>query len=203
MPGTLKWAAASATEFNTNLDLGFILGGTSAGANMTAILANLARDQCFSPPLTGLYMSIPVIYAPFFVPGTDQHLYLSQKQDMGTPLLSHEANEMFLKALALDENHPYQQMFRHSETHAGLPPTYFQVCGMDPIRDDALAYERTLRKEHGIRTKVDVYPGLPHAFWVFLPTFKATKKFRQDQLEGLGWLPGRKPDMTKIAVAAE
>lgn len=32
------------------------------------------------------------------------------------------------------------------------------------MRDFGLLYEAVLRRE-GIKTKVDVYPGLPHGFW--------------------------------------
>jgi len=37
----------------------------------------------------------------------------------------------------------------------GLPATYIQVCGMDPLRDEAILYERLL-KEAGVRTKIDM-----------------------------------------------
>lgn len=40
-------------------------------------------------------------------------------------------------------------------SHNGLPPTYIQVCGLDPLRDEGLLYEKVLREE-GVKTKVDV-----------------------------------------------
>ena len=40
-------------------------------------------------------------------------------------------------------------------SHAGLPPVYFQVCGMDPVRDEGLLYEKLLR-EAGVKTKLDM-----------------------------------------------
>ena len=43
-----------------------------------------------------------------------------------------------------------------ASSHANLPPTFFQICGLDPIRDDAFLYDRLLR-EAGCETFVKVY----------------------------------------------
>jgi acetyl esterase/lipase len=70
----------------------------------------------------------------------------------------------------------------------GLPPVYFQICGMDPLRDEALIYEKVLREEYNIPTKLDVYPGLPHGFWSFWPDMKASTEFVNDATKGVAWL---------------
>lgn len=70
----------------------------------------------------------------------------------------------------------------------GLPPSYFQVCGMDPLRDEALVFERIMREEDGIKTKVDVYPGQPHGFWTIAPKLKASQGFVEDSVKGAEWL---------------
>jgi acetyl esterase/lipase len=43
-----------------------------------------------------------------------------------------------------------------ASSHANLPPTFFQICGLDPLRDDGFLYERLLR-EAGCKTYVKVY----------------------------------------------
>jgi acetyl esterase/lipase len=70
----------------------------------------------------------------------------------------------------------------------GLPPSYFQICGQDPLRDEALIVERAMREKEGIKTKVEVYPGLPHGFHSVVPTLKASEKFVNDTVEGVRWL---------------
>jgi acetyl esterase/lipase len=68
-----------------------------------------------------------------------------------------------------------------------LPPTAFWVCGMDPLRDDGIVYDRVLR-ENGTKTKFTMYPGLPHSFWSFAPTLPVSKQAVKDFIEGIGWL---------------
>jgi len=49
----LQWAAQHASELGANPTRGFVIGGGSAGGNITAVLAHIARDEQLSPPLTG------------------------------------------------------------------------------------------------------------------------------------------------------
>lgn len=76
----------------------------------------------------------------------------------------------------------------HPRGHGGLPPIFLQVCGFDPLRDDALIYERVLRTEYNIPTKLILYPGLAHGFWAFLPKMEFSKQYQEDTVQGLAWL---------------
>lgn len=58
------------------------------------------------------------------------------------------------------------KVIAHPKGHENLPPAYFQIDGMDPLRDEALIYATILEEESGVKTKVDVYSGLPHGHWV-------------------------------------
>lgn len=73
-------------------------------------------------------------------------------------------------------------------SHKDLPPSYFQICGLDPLRDEAILYEQVMRLEYGVKTKVDMYPGLPHSFWSHWPNASFSVKHKQDSIDGLGWL---------------
>lgn len=72
-----------------------------------------------------------------------------------------------------------------------MPPTYFQVCGLDPFRDEDLIFERILREENGIQTRIDVNPGLPHGSWFFLPNLTSSERCKADVIEGMSWLLGK------------
>ena len=196
---SLKWAAANAKSFGADPSLGFVVGGTSAGGNLTAVLSHLARDEKLSPPLTGQYLSIPALLPPAVVPEKYKEFHLSSEQNKSAPILPQAAIDMFMKGYQPDEHDPLYVPFNHPKGHADLPPAYFQVAGLDPLRDEALIYERVLRDEYGIKTKLDMYPGLPHGFWLFFTMLKSAEKFRVDMVEGMGWLLGRKPEMDKIS----
>jgi hypothetical protein len=56
------------------------------------------------------------------------------------------------------------------------------------VRDESLIYERALREEYCVKTKLDIYPGLPHVFWNYFIDLNATKKHYQDTIEGFKWL---------------
>jgi acetyl esterase/lipase len=55
------------------------------------------------------------------------------------------------------------------------------------VRDCALILEQVY-KDNGVPTKLDVYPGLPHAFWAIFTDLKISKKHKDDSREGLKWL---------------
>lgn len=59
--------------------------------------------------------------------------------------------------------------------------------GLDPLRDEALLYETILR-ECGVRTKLEMYPGVPHAFWSFFPDFGLSKRAVEKTAAGFAWL---------------
>jgi len=63
---------------------------------------------------------------------------------------------------------------------------------MDPLRDEAVIYEKVLREDSGVKTKLDIYRGLPHGFWSFFPDMKASGRFVVDTVKGVEWLLGKK-----------
>lgn len=198
----LLWAAKNATSLGADPNTGFIIGGTSAGGNITAVLAHLARDHNLSPPLTGQYLSIPAICPPSTLPDKFKKYSFSYEQNKDAPVLPQGAIDMFMNGYQPDDNDSVNYaILNHPKGHNGLPPAYFQICGLDPLRDEALIYERVLREEYGVKTKMDIYPGLPHGFWGTFFFLKSADRFREEQVKGLGWLLGREVGKVDIDAA--
>ena len=88
-----------------------------------------------------------------------------------------------------DIHSPLFVPFNHPDGHKDIPPTYFQIAGLDPYRDEELLYEKVLRELNGIATKFDLYSGLPHHFWEFFPQLeKQNQKRLKDTVKGFRWL---------------
>lgn len=184
-----KWAAENASSLGADPSKGFIIGGTSAGGNITAAVSHLWRDEGLTPKITGCHLMIPMVCADSFHP-KDKDL-ASWGQLEFAPILSHAACKLFLDNYIPNIEDRGNQLFSPylwKTGHKDLPAQYFQICGMDPLRDEALLYERHLREKEGTKTKVDMYEGVPHGFWSLFPQLEGSKKFVKESVDGVGWL---------------
>ncbi|EMD36109.1 hypothetical protein CERSUDRAFT_96334 [Gelatoporia subvermispora B] len=183
----LKWAVENAPLLSASLTKGFIVGGVSAGAYLVAVITHRARDDLFftSRPITGQILGIPPVVHPDAYPEKYKSKLLSVEEMKNSPILGKEEIYRCYNDMGSDPLNPECSPLLYP-SHAGLPPAYFQVCGLDPLRDDGLLYEELLR-EAGVPTKLDVYPGVPHGFHLFFPIAQATK-YDGDIRKGLAWL---------------
>lgn len=100
----LKWAAKNGSSFGADLNKGFVIGGTSAGANITAVLAHLARDEGLEPKLTGQYLAIPAVgNSHGVIPEKYQSRFLSFEQNVKVPVLPVAAIDMFMNGYQPDK----------------------------------------------------------------------------------------------------
>ncbi|OLN88278.1 AB hydrolase superfamily protein 1 [Colletotrichum chlorophyti] len=185
----LKWVAENAHTLGADLSAGFIVGGPSSGGNLAAVVAQRALDENLSPALTGVWTFMPLLLEPEIVPAKYQDVFFSREQNADVPGLNKTALENLMAGYAPDIKSSDFSPFNSSSAFKGMPPTFVQVCGLDVVRDDALIYERALR-EHGVKTKLAVYPGAPHGHITF-PNLKSAAKAQFDLVEGFGWLLGK------------
>ncbi|KAK4995313.1 hypothetical protein LTR28_000568, partial [Elasticomyces elasticus] len=181
-------AAENAEELKATPANGFVVGGTSAGGTLSCVVGHLARDNELSPPLTGLCLMVPSALKNALVyPEHYRSILVSREQNKDAPILDEKALQMFVDAYVPDPYSTLSSPFNWPTGHARLPPTHFQICGLDPLRDEALLLERVMRRRDGVSTRLDVYPGLPHAFWSLFPDMEASRRFVRDTVEGFRW----------------
>ncbi|KAJ9143465.1 hypothetical protein NKR23_g6579 [Pleurostoma richardsiae] len=78
---------------------------------------------------------------------------VSIEQNKGLSPLAPQVVETFMSAYEPDFHSPLFIPFSHPKGHQGIPPTYFQIYGLDNLRDEQLIYERVLREDARIRTR--------------------------------------------------
>ncbi|KAJ7780577.1 Alpha/Beta hydrolase protein [Mycena maculata] len=189
----LKWVLTAAAEsqslLGADVKKGFIIAGLSAGGHLAAVLAHRARDDPFfkDREITGQILQVPAVLNPnAAVPEKYKPSLLSFEQNKLAPGLTADSIRLSFERLGGDPSDPEVSPLLYS-SHAGLPPAVIQVCGLDPLRDEALLYEKLLKNE-SVETRLTVYPGVPHAFNYGFPGIKMAAKWEEDYRAGLRWL---------------
>jgi acetyl esterase/lipase len=165
---SVKWLGSNASSLGANPEAGFILGGVSAGGSMTAVVAQQLHAERFSPPLTGQWLSVPNLLAKETVPRKYQELWFSRDQNTHVRGLTTSDLDVLDSYYEPDVSSPDWSPINAGPPDKDLPPAYIQVCGCDPLRDDGLIWEHIL-KDNDVKTKLDVYPGVPHVHFSSYP----------------------------------
>lgn len=198
----VSWLAENASSQIGNVDLaqGFVIGGISAGGNLAVVTAHKALKEKLAAPITGIWACIPVLLSDSTVPEEYKDRWSSRVQNANAPLFNAQSIEFVRQLYQPDEASPDYTPFPNPadlSSLSSIPRTHVQVAGLDPLRDDGLIYEKALR-DHGVETRLDVYPGVPHAHFSALPGLNASYRSRRDTLVGIGWLLRREVDVKAV-----
>jgi acetyl esterase/lipase len=173
----LKTVAGQPSSFHAfaKPELGIVLGGSSAGANLAACLAQRALNDKLEPPVTGQWLSAGSILPPSLVPDKYKADYISHAENHDDPVIHDFPAAKFQgmeQALGIKNNDdllwsPFaSSIYPPRVDHKGrVAKAFFQIGGMDPLRDHSLVYDRALREEWGVETRMNLYPGYGHMFW--------------------------------------
>ncbi|TFY77873.1 hypothetical protein EWM64_g6137 [Hericium alpestre] len=181
-------AAENTTLLSADLSKGFVVRGTSSGGNLAASMALRTRDDPFfqGRPLTGQILQIPAVVSPHNIPEKYKAEFLSMYMPLDPRFFDKSGVLDYNRLWNPDVTDIYTFPLLHPN-HAGLAPAVIQICGLDPLRDEGLLYERLLR-EAGVKTKLYTYAGVPHGFYVPFSEIKVAKEYNQDLKDGLRWL---------------
>jgi acetyl esterase/lipase len=148
-----RWVAEHADELGGDGDRIAVMGD-SAGGNLAAVVAQLAREE--GPELR---------YQVLIYPGTDATLSspsIVEKAD--APLLTRDDIVSFLGHYlgGADATDPRVSPLLVDD-HAGLPPALVQTAEHDPLLDDGRRYAEALRHA-GVAVRYTQYLGVPHGY---------------------------------------
>lgn len=131
------------------------VGGDSAGGNLAAVVALMARDRAAPQPC----------FQVLLYPVTDGALDTpSYRENAEGYLLTRDSMVWFWNHYVgdADRTHPYASPLR-AEHHRGLPPAFVVTAEFDPLRDEGEAYARRLA-ESGTPVECKRYDGTIHGF---------------------------------------
>lgn len=162
------WAADRIAELGGDADA-LMVGGDSAGGNLAAVSALMARDRN-GPRLAGQLLLYPVIAADFDTPsyrrfGRGYYNPLPALRWYWDQYVPNEA----------DRTNPYASPL-HAEDLSGLPPAVAVVAGHDPLRDEGIAYVEALQRA-GVAVAQRYFEGGVHGFMT-MPSLGICEKAR-------------------------
>lgn len=153
----LRWVAENASDIGADANR-IAVAGDSAGGNLVAALAMLARDRG-GPALSAQWL----MYATL----SNRMDTESWKQLGDTHFPTRHVNSIVIASYVPDGLSPYDPGVAPLwGDHNDLPQTLLQVGDLDPLHDENIAYAQALQ-EAGSRAEVIVYPGNPHGFLQF------------------------------------
>ncbi|MEO2004488.1 MAG: alpha/beta hydrolase fold domain-containing protein, partial [Candidatus Poribacteria bacterium] len=153
--------AADPDCVNGNAEIGvdpsrLAVGGDSAGGNLAAVVAQMARDK--DGPAIGLQvLNYPVTNCDFTTPS-----YTDNAEGFG---LGRQAMEYFWEQYLASPTQgvePYASPAQAADL-SGLPPALVLTAELDPLRDEGEAYAHTLQAA-AVAVSCTRYDGLIHGF---------------------------------------
>ena len=150
-----RWVSASAERLGIDARR-LAVGGDSAGGNLAAVVALLARDA--GGP--------SIAYQALLYPVTDLDAESRSYTDFADGyMLTRDSMRWFAAQYlaAKDQATDWRVSPLRAATLAGLPPALIVTAGFDPLRDEGEAYARRLR-DADVRADYACYGGMLHGF---------------------------------------
>ena len=169
-----QWAARNADALGGDAGR-IVVGGDSAGGNLAAATALMARDRG-APTLAAQLLVYPMIAADF---GTESYRQFGHGFYNPQPALQWYWDQ-YVPSPA-DREHPYASPLRADLR--GLPPSVVVIAGHDPLRDEAIAFAGALEAAGVPTTRLD-YAGGIHGFMT-MPMLELAQRARAQACRGL------------------
>ncbi|HZR14591.1 MAG TPA: alpha/beta hydrolase [Acidimicrobiia bacterium] len=166
-----SWVAAHADELGVEPSR-LAVAGDSAGGNLAAVVALMARDRG-GPAITFQLLVYPVTNHSF---DTD-----SYRENADGYFLHRASMEWYWRQYLADERdgaNPYASPLRVEDAR-GLPPGMVITAEFDPLRDEGEAYGRKLA-EAGVPFDVRRYDGVFHGFFSMVAFLDGAKQATAD-----------------------
>src|SRR5262249_26997801 len=174
-----QWAAHNALSLGGDPGR-IVVGGDSAGGNLAAVIALMARDQG-GPALAAQLLLYPVLAADF---DTESYRLFGRGYYNPKPAMRWYWDQYVPSVI--DRAHPYVTPLNADLRR--LPPAVLVVAGHDPLRDEALAYASALEAA-GVPVVRAQFDGAIHGF-ISMPVLDIAQEARRNACGELSGLLG-------------
>jgi acetyl esterase len=149
------WVAEHADELAVDAHRLAVMGD-SAGGNLAAVVALMARDRG-TPEVALQLLLYPAVDLSHQFPSVDEN---ADAPILGRKDVRSNAQNYFHNSTG-DKTDPYASPLRAK--HEGLPPALIQTAQFDPLRDEGAAYAEALR-EAGVEVTYANYLNSVHGY---------------------------------------
>ena len=152
--GALRWAAGHAVELGADAERIGVMG-ESAGGNLAAVIALVARDE-----------PGPVVrHQALLYPTVGLEDSASRRENANAVILTAADMRRFDELYGGDRS-DWRVSPINAPTLAGLPPALIVVASHDPLHDDGVRYAEALEATD-VPVRLVEYPAMPHGFLNF------------------------------------
>ncbi len=155
--GVIRWLAGHGGEIGMAARP-LAVAGDSSGGNLAAAAALVLRDAGDSP----------LAFLGLLYPATDPAMTTaSYEENADDPFLSRDEMVWYWSQYGGGKapDDPRAALTEVTDL-SGLPPTYLLAAGLDPLRDEGLAFAEALRRS-GVPVRCSEYRDMPHGFLLF------------------------------------
>ena len=155
----VRWVSENADALNIDPEK-LVVSGDSAGGNLAAVTAIMARDA--NIPVAAQVLIYPTVDVSFDTPSYARYA-------AGYGGLEAETVEWFMDHYLPDHTQraDWRASPKNASSHANLPPAIIITAECDVLRDDGVAYQQLLTDAGGLVEYVE-YAGMIHGFFNYL-----------------------------------
>ncbi|KAI1141775.1 alpha/beta-hydrolase [Hypoxylon sp. FL0543] len=211
-PAHLDEGILKNAEAKINLDLGFVVGGLSAGGSIAGVVGGISVASALGMsdvlgdlpalknPVTGIFAGIPFFVEEESTPEELKALFRSRKENDGP-------EAAFIRPMIatakIDLHSPWFSPFNlpvnKDDFAKHHPKRVFTYGGeKDPFRDDSVVYSEWLKNTVHVDNRHLMLSGVGHIAWVTMNNEAYhTKLIKETTLDGMAWLLQKDWDKSK------